>query len=432
MDSSLLGNILRTTIPLGAWIALGGSVLLLIASGYMSSSEVAFFSLGPSEMDELREEKQSGDGELVALLDNSERLLATILIGNNLVNVAIVILTSYAFNLIFDFTSEPIVGFVVQTVVLTLLLLLFGEIIPKVYAQTKPLAFSRFSAPTMVVLSRVLSPFSSILMNSTQVITSRMERKRYDISMDDLSQAVDLLADQKPEEKQIFEEIINFYSKTASEVMIPRIDMVDIDWEWDYHKVLRYALDCGYSRIPVYEESEDNIKGLVYIRDFIKHRNAAQDFDWHSIIRPAYFVPENKPLDDLLEELRLKKIHMAIVVDEYGGTSGLVTMEDIIEEIVGDIRDEYDEEVLPYKLLPDGSYLFEAKTAIGDVQRYLQLEDGDLGVCEEAVDTLGGLFLEIKQDLPQLGDKVDAGKFALTVKELERFRIISIQMSPKL
>lgn len=431
MESSLLGDIVRASIPLGAWIALGGSALLLIASGYMSSSEVAFFSLGPHEQERIQAHEHPADDEIIELLNDSERLLATILIGNNMVNVAIVVLTSYAFNLIFDFALSPVLGFIVQTVVLTLLLLLFGEIIPKVYAQGKPLSFSRFSAPTMQLINRALHPFSSILMRSTRIITSRMERKRYDISIDELSQAVDLLGDKKPEEKQIFEEIINFYSKTASEIMVPRIDMVDIDYDWDYHRMLAFALECGYSRIPVYQESEDNIKGLVYIRDFIKHREAPADFDWHSSIRPAYFVPENKPLDDLLEELRSKKIHMAIVVDEYGGTSGLVTMEDIIEEIVGDITDEYDDEALPYKLLSDGSYLFEAKTAIGDVQRLLNLSDGALGACEDTVDTLGGLFLEIKQDLPRLGDKVEAGDWQMTVKALERFRIISIQLSPK-
>lgn len=406
-------------------------MLLLVVSGYMSSSEVAFFSLAPKDREHIKSNEHSSDEHLAQLLGDSERLLATILIGNNMVNIAIVVLTSYAFNLIFDFSLSPVLGFIVQTVVLTLLLLLFGEIIPKVYAQSKPLAFSRLSAPIMSLVARVLSPFSSVLMRSTHIITSRMERKRYDISLDELSQAVDLLADRKPEEKQIFEEIINFYSKTASEVMVPRIDMVDIDSEWDYHKMLSFALECGYSRIPVFEESEDNIKGLIYIRDFIKHRDEPADFAWQSIIRPAYFVPENKPLDDLLEELRSKKIHMAIVVDEYGGTSGLVTMEDIIEEIVGDISDEYDEEALPYKILSDGSYLFEAKTAIGDVQRYLNLDDGAFGLYEDSVDTLGGLFLEAKQDLPRLGDSVDAGAWRLTIKSLERFRIISIQLTAK-
>ncbi len=424
-----LEDIVRASIPLSAWVALGISGLLLIVSGYMSSSEVAFFSLRPSELDEVREGDHPADSTLLALLSRSEHLLATILIGNNMVNVAIVILTSYSFGLIFDFSSSPTLGFVLQTVVLTLLLLLFGEIIPKVYAQRIPLKFSRFSAPYMQTVSHLFRPFSSFLVGSTKVITGRMQRKRYDISMDDLSQAVDLLGDRKPEEKAIFEEIINFYSKTASEIMVPRIDMSDIDISWDYQRVLSYALECGYSRIPVYEGSEDNIKGLIYVKDLIPHKRQGADFSWQTLIRPAYFVPENKPLDDLLEELRSNKIHMAIVVDEYGGTSGLVTMEDILEEIVGEISDEYDEEELPYKLLPDGSYIFEARTTLGDVMRYLNLESHELGKLASEVDTLGGLYLEVKQDLPRLGDSITTGQWRLKIMELERFRIISIQMT---
>lgn len=429
MDSSLLGDIVRMSIPLGAWIALAMGGLLLVLSGYMSSSEVAFFSLRPSELDEVKQEAHENDKLLLTLLKDSERLLATILIGNNLVNVAIVVLTSYSFGLIFDFSDAPLVGFLIQTVVLTLLLLLFGEIIPKVYAQRSPLGFSRFSAPYMYSVSRILSPFSRTLVGSSRVITRRLQPKRYDLSMDDLSQAVDLIDNGKDEEKAIFEEIINFYSKTASEIMVPRIDMSDIDISWSFDRVLSYALDCGYSRIPVYQDSQDNIKGLLYIKDLIPHKSKPKEFAWSTLVRPAYFVPENKPLDDLLEELRTNKIHMAIVVDEYGGTSGLVTMEDILEEIVGEITDEYDEEERPYKLLPDGSYLFEARTPIGDVMRYLDIEDGALGKLAEEVDTLGGLYLEVKQDLPRLGDSVTTGVWRLKIVELERFRIIAIQMT---
>lgn len=430
MDHAVLLSVLRESIPLGAWVALSITGLLLVVSAFMSSSEVAFFSLRPSELDEVREQRGASDAVLCELLEDSERLLATILIGNNMVNVAIVILTSYSFGLIFDFSGAPLLGFLIQTVVLTLLLLLFGEIIPKVYAQGKPLRFSRFSAPYMSAVGRVLRPFSSGLVNSTKRITSKLQRKRYDISMDDLSQAVDLLQGEQAEQKAIFEEIINFYSKTASEIMVPRIDMADIDISWSYDRVLSFALECGYSRIPVYEESQDNIKGLIYVKDLLPHKSEAADFAWQTLIRPAYFVPENKPLDDLLEELRTRKIHMAIVVDEYGGTSGLVTMEDLLEEIVGEISDEYDEEALPYKRLPDGSYLFEARTAIGDVLRHLGVEAGSLGKYEEAVDTLGGLFLEIRQDLPRVGDSVVAEHWRLTVTELDRFRIISLQVSP--
>lgn len=429
MIDTILSDIVRESIPLGAWVSLAISGMLLIVSGYMSSSEVAFFSLRPSELDQVRAREHGADETLLGLLGDSERLLATILIGNNMVNVAIVILTSYSFGHFFDFSGAPALGFIIQTVVLTLLLLLFGEIIPKVYAQDRPLRFSRFSAPIMVGVMRLLRPFSSFVMRSSRLITKRLQPERYDISMDDLSQAVDLIEDRKPEEKAIFEDIINFYSKTASEIMVPRIDMANIDISWDYHRLLDYALECGYSRIPVYEESQDNIRGLIYIKDLIPHRAAAADFAWQSLIRPAFFVPENKPLDDLLEELRSRRIHMAIVVDEYGGTSGLLTLEDLLEEIVGEISDEYDEEVLPYKRLPDGSFLFEARTPIGDVQRYLDLAEHDLSKYVDEVDTLGGLFLEIKQDLPRLGDSVQAGNWLLTIRDLERFRIISIQMT---
>lgn len=417
-------------IPYGAWIALALGCLLLLASGYMSSSEVAFFSLSPSELDEVRSSEDDIDKTLYGLISDPERLLATILIGNNLVNIAIVVLMGYSFSLIFDFTLFPVVGFILQTVVLTLLLLLFGEIVPKIYAQAQPLSFSRFSSRYMYGLQRILTPLSSILINSTQLITKRMQRKKYDISIDDISQAVDLLGEKQGEQTALFEEIISFHGKTASEIMVPRIDMLDIDISWDYAKVLSFALECGYSRLPVYSGSQDNIKGVVYIKDLIPHKNQDSSFEWQALMRPAYFVPENKPLDDLFEELRVSKIHMAIVVDEYGGTSGLVTMEDILEEIVGDISDEYDEEELPYTRLSDGSYLFEAKTPLGDVFRYLDLEPGIFGKSEEEVDTLGGLYLEIKQDLPRPNDVVYAADWRLKVVDLEKFRIITIQLIP--
>lgn len=316
-------------IPWAAWIALAVSAVLLILSAFMSSSEVAFFSLSPSDIDAIKEEEHPADNALLELLKDSERLLATILIGNNLVNVAIVILTGYAFTLIFDFSSSPVLGFLTQTVILTLLLLLFGEIIPKVYAQARPLAFSRFSAGKMRLVSGLLHPFSSFLMRSTSLLTRRMQPKRYDLSVDELSQAVDLLEGHEPEEKELFEDIINFHSKTASEIMVPRVDMVDIDISWDFHRMLHFALDSGYSRIPVYEDSEDNIRGILYLKDLIPYKDEGADFDWKKLIREALFIPENKPLDDLLEEFRSTKKHIAVVVDEYGGTSGIVTMEDL-------------------------------------------------------------------------------------------------------
>ena len=352
----VLSQIIYATIPASAWIALLLSAFLLIISGYMSSSEVAFFSLSPSDIESIKEEEHPADTTLLELLKDSERLLATILIGNNLVNVAIVILTGYAFGRIFDFSASPILGFIIQTVILTLLLLLFGEIIPKVYAQAHPLAFSRFSSGKMRLLTRLFYPLSSFLLSSTSILTRRMQPKRYGLSVDDLSQAVDLLEGHEAEQKERFEDIISF--------------------------------------------------------------------------REALFIPENKPLDDLLEEFRSTKRHIAVVVDEYGGTSGIVTMEDLLEEIVGEITDEYDEEELPYKRLADGSYLFEGGTPLTDVLRALELEPGIFGKAEDEVDTLGGLVLELKRDLPRKGDLVITGGWSFKVTALEKFRITEVQVIP--
>nr|WP_314440671.1 gliding motility-associated protein GldE [uncultured Porphyromonas sp.] len=425
-----LAQIIRPSIALSAWTTLALSGLLLIISGFMSSSEVAFFSLSPSDIDEIKEEEHPADSALLELLKDSERLLATILIGNNLVNVAIVILTGYAFSQIFDFGTSPLLGFLVQTVILTLLLLLFGEIIPKVYAQARPLAFSRFSASKMRLISRVLRPFATLLIRSTSLVTSRMQPKKYDLSVDELSQAVDLLEGHEPEEKELFEEIINFHHKTASEIMVPRVDMCDIDISWDFARVLAFAIECGYSRIPIYEDSEDNIRGILYIKDLLPHKDKPADFDWRGLIREAYFIPENKPLDDLLEAFRSSKKHIAVVVDEYGGTSGIVTMEDLLEEIVGEISDEYDEEELPYKRLADGSYLFEGGTPLTDVLRALNLPSGTFGKGEDQVDTLGGLVLELKQDLPRKGDVVTSEGWRMEVTGLEKFRITEVKLTP--
>ena len=425
-----LSQIIYATIPASAWIALLLSAFLLIISAYMSSSEVAFFSLSPSDIESIKEEEDPVDTTLLELLKDSERLLATILIGNNLVNVAIVILTGYAFGRIFDFSASPILGFIIQTVILTLLLLLFGEIIPKVYAQADPLAFSRFSSGKMRLLTRLFYPLSSFLLSSTSVLTRRMQPKRYGLSVDDLSQAVDLLEGHEPEQKELFEDIISFHNKTASEIMVPRVDMVDIDVAWDFHRMLQFALESGYSRIPVYEGSEDNIRGILYLKDLIPYKDKPADFDWTMLIREALFIPENKPLDDLLEEFRSTKRHIAVVVDEYGGTSGIVTMEDLLEEIVGEITDEYDEEELPYKRLVDGSYLFEGGTPLTDVLRALELEPGIFGKAEDEVDTLGGLVLELKRDLPRKGDLVTTGGWSFKVTALEKFRITEVQVIP--
>lgn len=422
---------INPNIPVSAWITMSIGLLLLVISGFMSSSEVAFFSLKPQDLEDIKEGNNSKDATLYKLLQDSERLLATILIGNNFVNVAIVILLSVSLSNIFMFGDNPTLKFIVEVILLTLLLLFFGEIIPKVYAQGKPLSFSRFAASKMAILDKLLRPISIFMVRSTNVVTKHIQRKKYDISVDDLSQAVDLLGDNTHEEKAMFEEIINFYNKTANEVMTPRIDMVAVDLLISFDKMLSYILESGYSRIPVYENSQDNIKGVLYLKDLIPHRRKGADFKWQNLIRKAYFVPENKRIDDLLEECRSNKIHMSIVVDEYGGTSGIITLEDILEEIVGEISDEYDEEQLPYTKQSDGSYIFEAKTPIIDVLKYLDLDTGTFGEYEDTADTLGGLVIEIKQDLPKLGDVVLASGWQFKVVDIDRFRILQVQITRK-
>lgn len=430
MDSNIFSQVIVHPFTSGVAIALIITVILLFLSAFMSSSEVAFFSLRPVDIESIKNKEAKVDPILLSLLGDSEKLLATILIGNNIVNVAIVIVTSYAFGLIYDFSNAPLVGFLIQTVVLTLLLLLFGEIIPKIYAQRLPLRFSRFSAPKMQVLSKIFAPLSTALVKSSSVVTKSIGKKKYDISMDDLSEAVDLIQDSTTEGKAMINEIINFYNKTASEIMVPRIDMVDVDISWDFKKMLSFVVNSGYSRIPVYEGSEDNIKGILYVKDLIPHKDQDETFNWSSLVRKAYFVPENKKLDDLLEEFRANRMHISIVVDEYGGTCGIITLEDVLEEILGEISDEYDDEELPYKILPDGSYLFEAKTSLTDVQRILEINSGTFGKFEEEVDTLGGLVLEIKQDLPKVGDVVVSGVWKFQVIRIEKHRIIEVKIIP--
>ncbi len=417
-------------IGMAAIVAFIIVALLLCCSAFMSSSEVAYFSLKPADLEEVREQNHSSDKALSSLLDNSNQLLATILIGNNVVNVAIVIIANYAIEHTFVFSS-PIAGFLIQTILLTTILLLFGEILPKVYARKNPLQYSRFSAGAMSVIHSLLNPFSKLLVRSTGIVTRTISKKKYDISVDELSKAVALTTTEgEPEEKEMINEIIKFYNKTASEIMLPRIDIVDVDLSWSFRKMLDFVVQSGYSRLPVSDGSEDNIRGVIYVKDLIAHMDKGDEFDWHPLIRKAYFVPENKRIDDLLEEFRANKVHVSIVVDEFGGTCGLITMEDILEEIVGEIADEYDEDELPYKVLEDGSYLFEGKTSLSDVRSHLNLPEDIFGALGEEVDTLSGLFLEIKQELPHIGDMADYAPFRFQVTQMDKRRIIEIKIFP--
>ena len=413
----------------GAIIAIILAVLLLFASGFVSASEIAFFSLSPSDLSEIEKEEHSSDKRIMALLKDSERLLATILISNNFVNVTIIMLCNYFFAEVVDFGSSVIVEFLVITVILTFLLLLFGEIMPKIYSAQHTLVFARFAAPIIMVLKKVFSPLSNLLVRSTVVVNKCVAKRNYNISVDDLSQALELKDKTEiSEESNILEGIIRFGGETAKEVMTPRLDMIDLDISATFNEVLDCVVENGYSRVPVYEDSRDNIKGILYIKDLLPHLKKNEDFQWQSLIRPAYFVPETKMIDDLLRDFQANKIHIAIVVDEFGGTSGIVTMEDIIEEIVGEINDEYDEEERSYVKVNDHTYVFEAKTLLSDFYKIVKIDSDTFEDIEGDADTLAGLLLEIKGEFPKLHEKLEFKHYQFEVLEMDARRILKIKV----
>ena len=407
-------------------IVLAGSLLLV--SGFASASEIAFFSLSPSDLNAIDEKKHPSDEKIRKLLDDTERLLATILITNNFVNVTIIMLCNFFFMSVFEFHS-PIAEFLILTVILTFLLLLFGEIMPKIYSAQKTLAFCRFSAPGIWMFRSLFYPVASMLVRSTSFLNKHFARKNHNISVDELSHALELTdkAELK-EENNILEGIIRFGGETAKEVMTSRLDVVDLDIRTPFKDVLQCIIENAYSRIPIYSENRDNIKGILYIKDLLPHLNKV-DFRWQSLIRPAYFVPETKMIDDLLRDFQANKIHIAIVVDEFGGTSGIVTMEDIIEEIVGEIHDEYDDEERTYAVLNDHTWVFEAKTQLTDFYKITKVDEEVFDEVAGDSDTLAGLLLELKGEFPALHEKVTYDHYEFEVLEMDNRRILKVKFT---
>ena len=413
----------------GELVAIVLAVLLLFASGFVSASEIAFFSLSPSDLNDIEEENHASDKHIKSLLADSERLLATILISNNFVNVTIIMLCNYFFAGVIDFGTSVVLEFLVITVVLTFLLLLFGEIMPKIYSAQYTLKFTRFAAPVISALRKVFSPFSNMLVRSSVLVNKCVSKKNYNISVDELSQALELTdKNEISEESNILEGVIRFGGETAKEVMTPRLDIVDLEIQTPFSEVFDCVVENAYSRIPVYEDSRDNIKGILYIKDLLPYLKKGEDFAWQNLIRPAFFVPETKMIDDLLRDFQANKIHIAIVVDEFGGTSGIVTMEDIIEEIVGEINDEYDDEERMYVKLNDTTYVFEAKVLLSDFCKILKLDADEFEEVEGEADTLAGLLLEIKGEFPKLHEKLDFKNYHFEVLEKDARRILKVKV----
>lgn len=403
-------------------------LFLLLVSALVSGSEVAYFSLTPAELDKL---KEKGYDKACNLHRKPNLLLSTILITNNFVNVGIVIISTYLVNSLFNFSSSPVLGFIIQVILVTFLILLFGEIMPKLYANRSQVRVAILMAGPLTFLTYLFRPLSMLLIKSTSVISKRVAKKD-GLSIDQLSKALELTEDAEiNEEKDILEGIVRFSNIDAIDIIRPRINIIALDIKDSFEQVKAIVIEHGYSRLPVYKENLDTIEGILYVKDLLAHLKENQEFNWQSLLRPAYFVPETKKINDLLEEFQLKKVHMAIVVDEYGGTSGIVTMEDILEEIVGEINDEYDEKEETFIRLPNNTYIFEACTLLNDFIKIVAADQDTFKNIEGEADTLAGLILEIKGELPKKNDIIVYHEHKFTILEVDNRRIKKIKYEKK-
>jgi len=413
-------------------------LLLLIISAFVSASEVAFFSLSPNQMEELEESDTLTDHQVKELLKDPQYLLATILIANNLVNVAIVVISSLLLSIYCDFGDNAILQFIVETVIITFVILLLGEIMPKIFARQNSLKMCRFSASPMSILKKILRPFSAILVKSTSLINKRLERHSHNnpLSMDELSHALELTESTIEEDKDILQGIVKFGNLTAASVMTPRMDMITIPFNATFDDVISCINEHEYSRIPVLQGSYDNIRGILYAKDLIPHIGKGANFKWQTLLRQPFFVPETKKIDDLLEEFQKNRIHIAIVVDEFGGTSGLVTLEDVLEEVVGDISDEYDEDDRLFTKHSDTSFTFEAKIPLSDFIRAIDPEnkmdqEEMFDDYIEDVDTLAGLILEITGEFPKMNEHIEFHNLDFEIIGLDARRITKVKLTIK-
>ena len=411
----------------GSIIAIIVALLGLFLSAFNSGSEIAYFSLKPDDVESI--EDADSRERVRSLLAIPEKLLATILVGNNLVNIMIAIVLNYAMNQIFDFNST-VLDFIVQTVILTFLILLFGEVIPKLYATNFNTRFAAMTAVPLKAAVSLFSPLTGLLVRSTSLVNKVVPTQTEELSVDDLTRALEVSEVKNPDDKELLEGILSFGDKTVSDIMRPRVDVVDIDQDADFDEVVRKVIDTGYSRMPVYDETPDNIKGILYAKDLLPYiGNRDNTFKWQTLMRPAYFVPETRMLDDLLEDFRMKKMHMAIIVDEYGCTQGIATLEDVLEEIVGDINDEYDTEEKFYNRISKDTWLFDGKTLLSDFARVLDIDEEELGEHAEEAETVAGFLLDLKGEFLQEKEVVKYGRFTFTVIKVIKHRIAKVKVT---
>lgn len=417
-------------LTLSTGIALVLIAIFLFCSSYISGSEVAFFSLSPSHIEELRNGDER-DKKVLSLLHDHEYLLGTLLISNNFVNIAVIMLTDYVVQHLFDFSNAPMMGFLIQVIGTTFVILLIGEIFPKVMTQKDPLNVARARAGAITRLSRFLRPLNGSLVRLGAWVSKPLKRSESEINHDELTKAIELTTNDD-DEQGVLNEIISFHRRIVSEVMTPRVDMATLDMEESYSFVKHFVIENGYSRIPVYEDRIDNMKGILYAKDLLPYLDEGDDFEWMKLLREAMYVPESVKVSHLLEDFQREHKHLAIVVDEFGGTSGLVTMEDLLEEIVGEINDEYDDDEPPlFRKQPDGSYIFDGKISIIDFLREVRVDNyEDLLEETDEAETLGGLILEVKEDFPVVGEEIIIEGHSFRILEMGRRRISKVLFRP--
>jgi len=403
----------------------------MISSAIVSGSEVAFFSLSHSEIEECKSSNSIRENNLANLIAKPKRLLATILILNNLVNISMVTLSTFMMWRLLGSTTEDGMAALILAIIITVLIVVFGEVIPKVYATQNNVKFARFASPALIFFQKFFKPLSFLLLSMSSVIEKRVQKKGYELSVDQLHHAVDLTtsnSETSSEQRGILKGIVNFGTFTVKQVMRSRMDVTALEGILNFHELMDKINKTGFSRIPVFTETIDSINGILYIKDVLPYIEEEQHFDWKKLLRPAYFVPETKKIDGLLKDFQEKRVHVAIVVDEYGGTSGLITLEDIIEEIVGEINDEFDEDDKRYTTLDKNTYVFEGKTSLND---FCKVVDVDPSVFEEAKgesESLGGLLLEINAVIPSTGEKIEFERYTFTVVAVDNKRIKKIKV----
>jgi len=409
-------------------------VLLLFCSALVSGSEIAFFSLTQTQIADIKNFKTSGSRKILKLIEQPKFLLATILIANNFVNITIVIISTYITNHYAKFLNFPMLILFIQIILVTFILLLLGEILPKVFAQKYALPFAQLMAGPLVVLRLLLYPLSFLMVRGTNIIDKHISKKGLNITSEELAEAIELSSyheSTSEEERKMLKGIAKFSDIEVKEIMKSRIDVVAVDESISFFDLLQIIKESGYSRIPVYKETFDNVSGLLYVKDLLQHLDKGNNFNWQSLLRAPFFVPENKKIDDLLKEFQFKKIHLSIVVDEYGGTSGIVTLEDIIEEIVGEINDEFDTDEFVYSKTDDNTYYFEAKTSLNDFCKIIGIDDDVFDDIRGESDSLAGLVLELSGRIPQKNDTLVINNMTFIIDAVDKRRIKRIKIIVK-